>query len=228
MDGKVGTLKVHVCSKVLTDVLHGLGELTNNLEPGVEKRGSDSVAPLNLNKRVSTERSFCIDVEQLSLFLLSDEMNPFSILTFLSVLCTYNTSLVIEANDMSLANLTPEGQYFPGAVQMLTPRDKRRSVRGLPVLRLHYSFSPAPWKICPNVLVEVDGVQIIFLNQFISDLTQFFVSANHGIGRLLSLLDSKVPVDNHGNPPPPLMLRILVSDSSLLMPRSSTSMDIDE
>ena len=210
VDGKLGKLKVHVCSKVLIDVLHSLGELINDLGPGLEKRGSDDVVPSNLNESVAKERSLCVDVEGMSLVLLSDEMNPFSNLTFLSVQCTFTTSFVIEAYDMSLVDLTPEGQYFPVAVQMLTPQENRRPVLGVPVIRLHYSFSPAPWRMCSKVLVEVDGVQIIFLNQFISDLIQFFVSANHGIGRLLSLLDIKVPVDDHGNPPPPLMLRILV------------------
>ena len=226
IDAKLGQLKVHVCSKVLSDVLDGLGERSKDLASEVDDRTSGTAAPPKLNRHVVMERSLYIDAKGVSLVLFSDEMNPFTSLTFLSVLCIYTSDLVIEANDMSLVNLTPEGQHFPAVIQVLDPHEHRESVIEAPVFRLHYSASQMPWKRSAKVVTEVNGVQILFLNQFISELTQFFVSANHGIGRFLSRLAHTTSVDDYGNPPPPLMMKIMVSDSSLILPRSTTSAEM--
>ena len=220
VDAKLGTLNVYVCSKILVDLMDSLGEFPSVFEPSAETLPS---VPRKIPE--PRETSICTNIEELSVFLMSDELNPFTSLKLKYLQCTYESELEIEASDLLLLNLTPEGQYFPRVIQPLKPDDSTETW-DTPVIRLKFSASPLPWKTSSTLLAKINGVQILLLRQYIEELSQFHLAEDHGIGRLLSLIKTEPLVDENGNKSPPLMLRVLVSDSSLVLPRTSISTDM--
>lgn len=225
VDARLDKLNICICSKVLVDLMDGIGEMTSIAMPSGHKGESIAMAQTTPN-RMKVETSVCGSAQELSVALFSDELNPFTILKICSMECSYGSEFTMEANQLFLLNLTPEGQYFPTAIQPLESGERSLMNSNNPILRLIFCATPTPWTRSSTLVAEIDGVQIILLSQYLSELTQFLLSEHHGIGRLLFDRKSSPLVDDNGNSPLPMMFRVRLSDSSLVLPRTGISTDM--
>ena len=182
VDARLDKLNICVCSKVLADVMNGLGEMTSGFMP-VRKRESIAMAQKSPN-RMKVETSVCGSMQELAVALFSDELNPFTTLKICSFRCSYVSEFLMEANQLFLLNLTPEGQYFPTVIQPLESDERSQINSEIPILRL--TFAPNSTTTSSTLFAEISGAQIILLSQYLSELTQFLLSEHHGIGSLLS------------------------------------------
>lgn len=75
----------------------------------------------------------------------------------------------------------------------------------------------------PNeTLINLDGVRIVLLRQVINEILQYTESPHYGIGLFLSGLESEKGSPDNA----PSRLRVLVNNSTLILPRDSNSIDM--
>ncbi len=72
--------------------------------------------------------------------------------------------------------------------------------------------------------VALDGVRITLLRQLLNDVVQYLSSPNHGLGSLLSRLG--LEADGGDRALAPSKLNLIVANSSIILPRDSTSVDL--
>jgi hypothetical protein len=118
--------------------------------------------------------------------------------------------ITFNSRSLSLLNLTSQGELYPEVLTCL-------SGSSLPPLTLRISEE--------SVIVQLRSVRVIILQQFLSELLQFFVSENYGFGLFVANSGMVRPAGSISRTNTRGLV-IEAHDSSFLLPRSSVSSDM--
>lgn len=228
-DIEIGEVEFLFSSKVYEGIIDEISKLGNQ-----KQNGEDFPADRS-DKYASTrgvESSLVLTSYSVSALFTSDELVPFARLTLERV--AYRNSKGLEhsaqkerpswllvAEAAALQNLTPEGQFYPDTMTLLSPAAGDADFP----FQVHYFKSSDPWKQSSRLFIDFKGFRLFLVRQFIHEILQFFVYDKYGVGRLKKKYSKDVR-DVHGNPRPPLLWTVRVDDTSIVCPRSSTSSDM--
>lgn len=128
------------------------------------------------------------------------------------------------AQTLTVTNLSQEGELYPTILSV----DPDLFV-GTPVLAQYLTTDAGS-----EIEMNLRGVRVVLLNQFIEESMQFFTSQDYGIGRFLKCLrqarsqasSPEVTIPNAVNPSGGLRWSIAFTESSVVMPRSTSSLDM--
>jgi len=173
----------------------------------------------------SMDSSFLVVGASVSLLLASDDLFPFSRLTLTDAVVQAKTCaspamtglnlephIRVSAKSLAILNLTPEGELYPRVVTMLP------SARTIP-FKLRYFKSSAG----SEIQIEFHGFRVFVLRQFINECLQFFASGDFGLSLFLKKLRESGFLNSSG---PKLRFRVSLFDSSVILPRCSSSSDL--
>jgi hypothetical protein len=189
--------------------------------------GKPDVEPLDdVRTHQTMDSSLLVAGVSISILLASDELFPFCRLTLADAVMrtkvasspsTYQLSpqpdVRVSSQSLSLLNLTPEGERYPRVTTVLP------SARTVPFRVRYYRSATGS-----EIQIELQGFRIVLLRQFINECLQFFTSGDYGLGLLLKNLRKTDSNDSSGGPT--LRYRISLFDSSVILPRCSSSSDM--
>jgi hypothetical protein len=222
IDTFLGNAQLTFCSTVIIDVIDIVEEL-NLLSKSYSRNSEEYNAPCTADSSFQRLASTFVATNEFSLCLLSEDMKPFSELKLQKVEFVSHSEITMNAMSLSLLNLTPEGQYFPKVIHSLCLSEAAEIA---PAIRFKFTPSALPWITCSMFTATVSGVEIILLYQFILEILQFLRSDSYGIGLMIARFNSAPILDDYGNPPPPIHFKINISNSFIILPRESSSMDM--
>lgn len=173
-------------------------------------------------------------VSSVNLLLASDELAPFCRVqvenctidnVFKSDASMKRRCVNFEAKTCLVLDLTPEGCGYPEILFPMFPEEE--SITEMPAsFRIQFLPSIDQWSEPSKLFFEFHGVRLVLLRRFINELLQYLMSENYGLGLLLSKWGGQPLYDVNGNPPPPVQYHITVVESSIILPRCSTSIDV--
>jgi hypothetical protein len=200
-------------------------------QPDISDKGANSA-----EKPAEMQSTLYAVISSVTLMLASDELAPFCRMKVEN--CTIDnvfngdasverSCVNFEAKTFHVLDLTPEGIGFP---DILFPFVSELELATDPPASFRVQFLPSKheWIEPSNFFVELHGVRLVLVRRFVNELLQYCVSENYGVGLLLSKTKStgQPQYDVNGNPPPPTQYHITVADSSIILPRCSTSIDV--
>lgn len=167
----------------------------------------------------------------LSFLFTSESLVPFCRLSMENVCYKNNKAMeslgvpeiptfALVASVFSLQNLSPEGQFYPDVLTLLSPEPSNTFP-----FQLRYFKSPDSWKVSSRLEIDFTSFRLFLVRQFINDLLHFFAYEHYGVGKLRKKYESNV-VDIHGNGKPPLLYSVYIYDTSIICPRHSRSTDM--
>lgn len=227
----IGHIELLFSYDIIANAIDSVSRLTSSF-----RSGSDANEKQRQNGDLSKDRketkvfTLYVVASSLTATLTSDELVPFCQLEAKDITVdnslpsdgsTKRPRLNVMASALNMLDLTPEGYGYSNVLSPLT--------EGAPCssFTLRFSRSPDRWKEPTKLEIELSGVRLFFLRRFLNEIAQYMVSKDHGIGRLLDKIGfSQVIFDAKGNPPPPLQYIVTVVDSSVILPRCSTSIDM--
>lgn len=227
-DIELGELEILFSSAVYESIIDEISKL------GQKKGVSTSPAEKNGGNPPVTAKvdaSVVFTASSISALFTSDELVPFSRFTLekmayrnakgLELSSAETPSWLVVAEYASLQNLTPEGQFYPDPLTLLSPP---QGTEDFP-FQIHYFKSNESWKESSRLIIHFKGFRLFLIRQYIHEILQFFVYDRYGLGRLKKKYSTDVR-DLHGNPKPPLLWSVSVHNTSVICPRSSTSSDM--
>ena len=182
-------------------------------------------------KRPDVESSSVIVASSFSMLFTSDQLVPFSRLTLENLSYRNKKALeslptsdiptwIVLAESMVLQNLTPEGQFYPDVLALLSTSEST----GFP-FQLRYFKSPDPWEFSNRLQVEFTGFRLYLFRQFLYEVIHYFINDKYGVGYLKKKYSKDVR-DINGNQKPPMLWSVKVRESSVICPRCSSSSDM--
>ena len=127
---------------------------------------------------------------------------------------------------LSLHDLTPEG-YGYSEILCSMPLEDMTNATPCASFNAHYFPSADRWNEPSKLDIELRGIRLFVVRRFVNEVTQYIASKDYGIGRMLDKIGFWHPrVDVKGNPPPPFQYQVTVVESSVILPRCSTSIDM--
>jgi hypothetical protein len=167
----------------------------------------------------------------LSLLFTSETLVPFCRLTLENICYKNNKAMeslgvpemptfALVASGFALQNLSPEGQFYPDVLSLLSPEPSTEFP-----FQVRFFQSPDSWKISNRLEIDFTSFRLFLVRQFINDLLHYFVYDQYGVGKLRKKYESIVE-DIHGNGKPSLLYSAYIYDSSIICPRSSNSTDM--
>ena len=232
-DIEIGELEFLFAYTIYEEIIDELSKLS----PGQRKhdehihRNKKQANHLHESAPVPTA-SNVIMMSSLSLLFTSDTLVPFSRITMEhasyknsksmeSLDVTDGPSWALAAMSMSLQNLSPEGQFYPETLGLLST-DKQPDKFPF---QMRYFKSSDPWQVNNRLEIDFTGFRLFLIRQFIHEILQYFVYEYYGVGKLRKKHSHDVR-DIHGNQKPPLLWSVNVYDSSIICPRHSSSCDM--
>lgn len=232
-DVKIGELEFCFSSSIFEEIIDEFSLLlpkkSDDTISGDSKKdnGGESLQTGHLPVTTST----VMMASSLSLLFTSETLVPFCRLT-LENMCYKNNkameslgvpelpTFALVASGFALQNLSPEGQFYPDVLSLLSPGPST----GFP-FQVRFFQSPDSWKISNRLEIDFTSFRLFLVRQFINDLLHYFVYDHYGVGKLRKKYESNVE-DIHGNGKPPLLYSVYIYDSSIICPRNSNSTDM--
>ena len=231
-DFEIGELEFFFSSSIFEEIIDEFSLLFSKKSDRTlsdeSQEGSDDSSHMG---HLPVTTSTVMMASSLSLLFTSETLVPFCRLTLENV-CYKNgkameslgipdlPSFAVVASIFALQNLSPEGQFYPNVLTLLSPDPSA----GFP-FQIRYYKSPDSWKINSRLEIDFTSFRLFLVRQFINDLLHYFVYDKYGVGKLRKKYDSTV-VDIHGNGKPPLLYSVNFYDSSIICPRNSNSTDM--
>ena len=231
----LGEVEVLFSSKIFENLIEEISKLKSGKGKEKEKLNEspieDSKHVQEAPKRPEIDSSSVIMSSSLSVLMTSDELVPFTRLTaedfaFRNQKAAYNQSTrddpswSVIASSVSLENLSPEGQFYPEAITLLHTKTQT----SIP-FQIRFYKSPDPWKVSNRLVVDFRGYRVHLVRQYLNELIHFLISDRFGVGRLKKKYSTDQR-DIFGNGKPPLLYSVNFMDSSVVLPRSSSSSDL--
>jgi len=207
-DVEIGEVEVMFCRTVYD-------ELTASLRFALEPFDGSSfshVTPTKTSTR-SVESRLLTAWTAASVLFTADDMSPFCRLgaNFLILRKGAERDITSVAQSLSLINLTREGEIYPEVLS---------SLKGVPV---HAVIKCLVSPTGPELDVELTGFRVVFLQQHLNELLQYFVSGSYGFGLFRkSLMSPSSEVKKKKS----IRYTIELTDCSFLLPRSTISSDM--
>ena len=215
-----GSMELLFCQSIIDDCL---GVSATILAP-MFRLGSIADGDQADNSKIvaapSSEMTTFTTWGSLSVLFLSDDLFPFSRVKLSEVDFRNNlsvegeNSVVICSKSLTLLNLLPAGEIHPRVFSVLQPA------------------TTTPFRVAfdrSGLQIDLRGLQVIVLQQFISECSQFFISEDYGLGLLLKKLGEKglrSSSDRSSDESPRLQFRICLTESSFILPKSSLSTEM--
>lgn len=232
----VSDINIFFAHKVVSDIIDTAAELVSSLKRHLLIHHT----PLQLDDpkaKTASETVASFMVANLSLMLASDELQPFCGLMVNDITGKRGLSgksgdsdrlqrLALESPMVELLNFGPECQYFPEVISPCLPAGLHTPASQKMIFRLIFLPSSNPWIQGAALHVYVENARVTVLRQFINEVIQFTSSESYGLGKLLNKYACEGNLDRDGNPPQPLRYEIEVKNGSVLVPRSSGSLDM--
>lgn len=223
-DIEIGEVEILFTQQVVADAV----EIITRVFTAVPKYAEADLKPQDDGRTYSAvDSSFLVVAVSVSILLASDELSPFCRLTLADAVVRTKASssasnlhsspdpdIHVSAQSLSLLNLTPEGEQYPRAMTVLP------LARSVPFCVRYYRSATGS-----ELQIELEGVRVLLLRQFINECLQFFTSGNYGLGLLLKNLRNANSNDSSSNAPA-LRYRISLFDSSIILPRCTSSSDM--
>jgi hypothetical protein len=232
----VSDVHIFFAQKVVSDIIDTVAELVTALKRHLLIHHAPP-QPQEPKAQTASEKVASFVVAHLSLILASDELHPFC--AFMVRDCKGKHGLsgksgdsdrlqrsTLESPMVELLNLGPECQYFPEVISPLLSAGLTTPASQKMIFRLLFLPSSNPWIQGAALHIDVENARVTVLRQFINELIQFTSSESHGLGRLLNKHAREASLDRDGNPPQPLRYEVKVKNTSVLVPRSSGSVDM--
>ena len=243
-DIELGEMELLFTAKVYEEVIDEISKLRSKKETAdTDSFQSESIQSETSSlssvdeKPTKVDSSSVVTAFCVSALMTSDSLIPFSRLTLegmtyknkMALLAAFNAdakswmdipTFMLLADSVSLQNLTPEGQFYPDAISLISHNATTEKP-----FQFRYFKSPDPWKYSSRLNIELRGYRVFLIRQFIHELLQFFVYDRYGVGRLKKKYMKPV-ADMYGNGKPPMLYSVNILDSSVLCPRSSTNSDM--
>jgi hypothetical protein len=223
-DIEIGEVEVLFAQRLVADAVESITRVFTSVPKHAK---TDGKSHDDGRKHSTMDSSFLVVAVSVSILLASDELFPFCRLSLADAVVRTKASpsastlhpsadpdIRVSAQSLSLLNLTPEGEKYPHAIAVLP------SARTVP-FRVRYFRSATG----SELQIELEDFRVLVLRQFINECLQFFASGNYGLGLLLKKLRS---TDSNGSSHngPTLRYRISLFDSSIILPRCTSSSDM--
>jgi len=227
--GQVDVLFSHV---VMDQAVRSLSSLMGSMQKDGGTNDQDSMATPQTEEMQS---NLCVVASSLTVVFTSDELVPFCQIEAKD--CTVDNALEssksvkrprvnVVATSLHVLDLTPEGYGYADILYPLALKDTA-STAPCSSFVAHFCPSPDKWREPSRVDIELRGLRLFVVRRFLNELTQYVVSKSYGVGLLLDKYGFWDPsFDAKGNPPPPFQYQVSVTDSSIMLPRCSTNIDI--
>ena len=232
-DVKIGELEFFFSSSIFEDIIDEFSLLlpkkSDDTVSGDSKKDSGDETLETSHFPVTT--STVMMASSLSLLFTSENLVPFCRLTLENICYKNNTAMeslgvpemptfALVASGFALQNLSPEGQFYPDVLSLLSPEPSTEFP-----FQVRFFQSPDSWKISNRLEIDFTSFRLFLVRQFINDLLHYFVYDHYGVGKLRKKYESIVE-DIHGNGKPPLLYSVFIYDSSIICPRNSNSTDM--
>ncbi|GMH93121.1 hypothetical protein TL16_g12541 [Triparma laevis f. inornata] len=228
-----------LCPSAMNDVLNMMNEFKEiaDAQTLTESNAPDPRAPLSLPKslHVTTLR-----VAAMSMLFVSNEVSPFTKVDFktfsfeqtLPPNSELQALIKSKAEGFSMYNLTPEGQSYQNVISTLptpppptphtpnTKKPKKQSPFFLEMFQYH-NF----WKTPARVNIIFSKVKLTVLYRWVNEAMQYFINEEMMLGMFIKNYFPELRDAVH-NLPPPMMWSVLLKESTILMPRNSSSKDM--
>ncbi len=231
-DYQIGELEFFFSSTIFEEIIDEFSLLTNKkaTDTDSERIGEDREPESNLDGSPLTISTVMM-ASCISLLFTSESLVPFSRLTLENVCYKNNKameslevpeipSFALVASEFTLQNLSPEGQFYPDVLSLISPE----ASTGFP-FQIRYFKSPDSWKISSRLEIDFNCFRLFLVRRFINDLLHYFVYDQYGVGKLRKKYETNV-VDIYGNGKPPLLYSVYLYDTSIICPRNSNSTDM--
>lgn len=232
-------LEVFFAQKIISEVYNTLTCLFSTVQyktrSSPNKNGS--LSETECYKPHASESSLVFAISRASLLLASDDMHPFCSLVLNN--CTGGNGLsvkqefevresrfILDSDMVEVLNLGPDCQYFPEVISAVHPSGSLLQHTEKAHFRLMIVPSRDPWSQSDQIYIDLENVRVTILRQFINEVIQFTSSDSYGIGLFLNKRTKSQGLDLNKNPPQALQFEISIKNASVLVPRSSISVDM--
>ena len=225
-DLEIGDIELLFSRRVVHDLVASLlrifshfGHLRDNSHSIAD--GRDPVASMN--------SSFVQTAASASALFVSDALFPFTRLVLGNILARSASFVASQGKGeddeprrpsshcsvrtLGLLNLTPEGELFPETISVLP---------GHIGPCLSARFNP---REDLNLDLEMCGLRVVLLRQYLNECLQYFISGSYGLGSLMAFLKEQSPPKPHESSEP-FLYQVTFHAFSLVLPRSSSSYDM--
>jgi hypothetical protein len=231
----IGEIELLFSSKLYEEIIEEISKLRRTKKKDdddcFESHESESVDEAG-EEAPGVEASYVAMAFCVSMLMTSDELVPFSRLTLegmtykdqkasVSDATKETPSFTVVADAVTLQNLTPEGQFYPDSIALLSPDEEEAEYP----FQMRYFKSPDPWKHSSRLEIDFRGYRVFLIRQFLYELIHYLISDRYGVGRLKKKYSTDVR-DKYGNQKPPLLYSINILDSAIICPRCSSSSDM--
>lgn len=178
-DFEIGEVEILFSSKIYEGIIDEISKLRRRSEENSENSTSRAKPKDSKNH---PKNSLVTIASSMSVLFTSDELVPFCRIT-LERMC-YKTlealdptttldvpSWTLIADAASLQNLTPEGQFYPEVLTVLSPHTANTEFP----LEVRYFKSPDPWQFSSRLDIDFKGFRLFLLRQFLYEILHFFV-----------------------------------------------------
>lgn len=181
-------------------------------------------------------RSIIGNITVCSIMLCSDELQPFTRLVFDDLVIDITKSIFLPekqwlitaaSRSILLFDLSPEGQFHHqvlGPVSADQPTTKSSFGKEDASFHMTLSLSSDSRMYPSELIIELSSLRFYLLRRYINELLQYFLGSEYGVGKFCSVFSSG-PGHDQGTKPHPLYYQVSLSESSIILPTSSSSAD---
>lgn len=235
----LGNIEVFFNQKAFSQVIRFITGLMGSIQSNVKGGNTDIKPSSNADdesdsRNVEMQLNLYLVASSITVLLTSDELVPFCQIEVLdctvdnnteSDLSTKRPQLNFEAKWCRVLDLTPEGYGYPEILRSFALHEVT-NIDSVPSLTVHFYSRPDIWKEPAEMDIELRGIRLFLVRRFLNEVLQYMVSTDYGVGLLLDKLSSDLLVDSKGNRPPPFQYKATIVDSSIILPRCSTNIDM--
>ena len=224
-----GQIDVFFSNEMVGQVLQSMSLLVGSIERDGEKDASTE------HQTVEMQSDIYVVASSFTVIFASDELVPFCQIEARDCIIDNATKpdvsvkrprMNVVAGSLHLLDLTPDGYGYP---EILYPMALKDMEAAAPCSSFSAQYFPSPdkWKEPSKLDVELHGMRLFVVRRFLNELTQYMVSKNYGVGRLMDTYGFWDPcLDTNGNPPPSFQYQVTLIHSSIILPRCSTNIDM--
>ena len=234
----VGNVEVFFAQKIVSEVHNTFTGLFTIVQCNTLSHNNNrTLTDTECCKPAAPESTLVFAILRASLLLASDEMHPFCSIVLSNCTGGYGLSgdkesevsqsrFVLDSDMVEVLNLGPDCQYFPEVISPVHSSESLLPLTEKAHFRLMIVPSRDPWSQSDKLYIDVENIRILVLRQFINEVIQFTSSDFYGIGLFLKKITKSQRLDLNGNQPQGLHYEITIKNASVLVPRSSVSVDM--
>ena len=227
----VGFFDLHFSDLDFTNAIESLSLLSricteNQMHP-------DPDEDVHERRSVVESHSTSVDFLKCQIFLFTDELQPFAKarLDDLSVDIVTSDALKDERKKLEVIarsdtiffyDLSPEGQIFDTVIEPESVASAKDSA-----FEIRMTLSNDTTQIPSELLIVFTNIRLVFLRRFLTELFQYFLNPQYGMGHFVSVHSDNLATPNENSiSPHPFSYQVYLLESSIICPKTSKSPDL--